>query len=171
MNYGKKGVRAKQKALNAKASKWGRKLILTLLKVVLIAVIGVGICGVAGGIGAFKGILANTPTIRLSDVVASGQATIVYDREGNEIQLFDIIETPEEDAHTRLALKEDIKRLYQLVESELSPRERLVLKMRYGLYEKEEYTQKEVAKHLGISRSYVSRIEKSAIEKLRAHFH
>ena len=93
------------------------------------------------------------------------------DREGNEIQLFDIIETPEEDAHTRLALKEDIKRLYQLVESELSPRERLVLKMRYGLYEKEEYTQKEVAKHLGISRSYVSRIEKSAIEKLRAHFH
>ena len=56
MNYGKKGVRAKQKALNAKASKWGRKLILTLLKVVLIAVIGVGICGVAGGIGAFKGI-------------------------------------------------------------------------------------------------------------------
>lgn len=93
------------------------------------------------------------------------------DREGNEIQLFDIIETPEEDAHTRLALKEDIKRLYQLVESELSPRERLVLKMRYGLYEKEEYTQKEVANHLGISRSYVSRIEKSAIEKLRAHFH
>lgn len=93
------------------------------------------------------------------------------DREGNEIQLFDIIETPEEDAHTHLALKEDIKRLYQLVESELSPRERLVLKMRYGLYEKEEYTQKEVAKHLGISRSYVSRIEKSAIEKLRAHFH
>ena len=85
------------------------------------------------------------------------------DREGNEIQLFDIIETPEEDAHARLALKEDIKRL--------SPRERLVLKMRYGLYEKEEYTQKEVAKHLGISRSYVSRIEKSAIEKLRAHFH
>lgn len=92
------------------------------------------------------------------------------DREGNEIQLFDIIETPEEDAHAHLALKEDIKRLYQLVESELSPRERLVLKMRYGLYEKEEYTQKEVAKHLGISRSYVSRIEKSAIEKLRNFF-
>ena len=92
------------------------------------------------------------------------------DREGNEIQLFDIIEAPEDDAHTCLALKEDIKRLYQLVESELSPRERLVLKMRYGLYEKEEYTQKEVAKHLGISRSYVSRIEKSAIEKLRNFF-
>ena len=88
MNYGKKGVRAKQRALNAKASKWGRKITLTLLKVVIIAVVGVGICGVAGGIGAFRGILANTPTIRLSDVVASGQATIVYDREGNEIDQY-----------------------------------------------------------------------------------
>ena len=79
------------------------------------------------------------------------------DREGNEIQLFDIIETEEEDAH-------------QKVESELSPRERTVLKMRYGLYNEEEYTQREIAGQLGISRSYVSRIEKSAIEKLRKHF-
>ncbi len=92
------------------------------------------------------------------------------DREGNEIQLFDIIESPEEDAYTHFTLKDDIKLLYHLVESELSPRERLVLKMRYGLYDQEEYTQKEIAAQLGISRSYVSRIEKSAIEKLRAHF-
>ena len=92
------------------------------------------------------------------------------DREGNEIQLFDIIETPEEDAHTRLVLKDNIRQLYQRVESELSPRERLVLKMRYGLYNEEEYTQREIAKRLGISRSYVSRIEKSAIEKLREFF-
>ncbi|MCI8885733.1 MAG: helix-turn-helix domain-containing protein, partial [Dorea sp.] len=47
---------------------------------------------------------------------------------------------------------------------------RLVLKMRYGLYNEEEYTQREIAKQLGISRSYVSRIEKSAIEKLRGYF-
>ncbi|MPN23739.1 RNA polymerase sigma-E factor [bioreactor metagenome] len=60
--------------------------------------------------------------------------------------------------------------LYYRVESELSPRERLVLKMRYGLYNEEEYTQREIAKQLGISRSYVSRIEKSAIEKLREYF-
>jgi len=60
--------------------------------------------------------------------------------------------------------------LYQRVESELSARERQVLKMRYGLYEEEEYTQREIAKYLGISRSYVSRIEKSAIEKLRGYF-
>ena len=52
------------------------------------------------------------------------------DREGNEIQLFDIIETEEEDAHHKVELGEDIRRLYQKVESELSPRERTVLKMR-----------------------------------------
>jgi len=92
------------------------------------------------------------------------------DREGNEIQLFDIIETEEEDAHHKAELNEDIRKLYQKVESELSPRERTVLKMRYGLYNEEEYTQREIAGQLGISRSYVSRIEKSAIEKLRKHF-
>ena len=92
------------------------------------------------------------------------------DREGNEIQLFDIIETDEDDAHRKAELKDDIRMLYQKVESELSARERLVLKMRYGLYNEEEYTQREIAKQLGISRSYVSRIEKSAIEKLRVYF-
>ena len=92
------------------------------------------------------------------------------DREGNEIQLFDIIETQDCDAHQKLALREDIKLLYSKVESILSPRERLVLKMRYGLYNEEEYTQREIAQRLGISRSYVSRIEKSAIEKLRDYF-
>lgn len=92
------------------------------------------------------------------------------DCEGNEIQLFDIIETTEDDAQSQVALKDDIRTLYSKVESELSPRERLVLKMRYGLYNEEEYTQREVAQELGISRSYVSRIEKSAIEKLRGFF-
>ena len=92
------------------------------------------------------------------------------DREGNEIQLFDIIETEEDDAHRKVELSDDIRMLYHKVESELSPRERLVLKMRYGLYNEEEYTQREIAKQLGISRSYVSRIEKSAIEKLRGYF-
>ena len=92
------------------------------------------------------------------------------DREGNEIQLFDIIETEETDAHKKVELSDDIQILYERVESELSPRERLVLKMRYGLYNGEEYTQREIAKQLGISRSYVSRIEKSAIEQLRGYF-
>ena len=92
------------------------------------------------------------------------------DREGNEIQLFDVIEMNEEDVYRRLERKEDVIRLYQQVDSVLSQRERLVLKLRYGLYNEEEYTQREIAAMLGISRSYVSRIEKSAIEKLRNFF-
>ena len=92
------------------------------------------------------------------------------DREGNEIQLFDVIEMNEEDVYRRLERKEDVIRLYQQVESVLSQRERMVLKLRYGLYNEEEYTQRDIAAMLGISRSYVSRIEKSAIEKLRNFF-
>ena len=92
------------------------------------------------------------------------------DREGNEIQLFDVIEMNEEDVYRRLERKEDVIRLYQQVESVLSQRERMVLKLRYGLYNEEEYTQREIAAMLGISRAYVSRIEKSAIEKLRNFF-
>ena len=92
------------------------------------------------------------------------------DREGNEIQLFDVIEMNEEDVYRRLERKEDVIRLYQQVESVLSQRERMVLKLRYGLYNEEEYTQREIAAMLGISRSYVPRIDKSAIEKLRNFF-
>lgn len=92
------------------------------------------------------------------------------DREGNEIQLYDIIEAEDTDACARIAEKSDIHLLYSKVESELTSRERMVLKMRYGLYNEEEYTQREIAKQLGISRSYVSRIEKGAIEKLRPFF-
>ena len=78
------------------------------------------------------------------------------DRDGNEIRLYDIIETTDTDVPEKLYLKENIQKLYEKVESELSPRERLVLKMRYGLYNGEEYTQREIASLLGISRSYVS---------------
>lgn len=88
MNYGKRGVREKQKALNSKAGKWQRKFILSCVKLTLVACLGVGICGVAAGIGMFHGILEGTPKIRTSDVIASGQATIVYDREGNEIDQY-----------------------------------------------------------------------------------
>ena len=92
------------------------------------------------------------------------------DREGNEIRLYDITETEEDDIPDKIHLKENIQILYEKVENELSSREKLVLKMRYGLYNGEEYTQREIARQLGISRSYVSRIEKSAVEKLREHF-
>ena len=92
------------------------------------------------------------------------------DREGNEIQLYDIIEAEDEDVSEKIHLKENIQKLYEKVENELSQREKLVLKMRYGIYHGEEYTQREIASQLGISRSYVSRIEKSAVEKLRNFF-
>ena len=92
------------------------------------------------------------------------------DREGNEIRLYDIMETDDDDIPEKIYLKENIQKLYEKVESELSQREKLVLKMRYGLYNGEQYTQREIARQLGISRSYVSRIEKSAVEKLREHF-
>ena len=88
MNYGKKGVRATQKALNSKVVKWQRKILVSIVELCLIALIGIGICGVSAGIGVFRGILASTPNIRLGDVVASGQATVVYDCEGNEIDQY-----------------------------------------------------------------------------------
>lgn len=92
------------------------------------------------------------------------------DREGNEIKLYDIIEAEDEDVPEKIYLKENIQKLYERVENELSDREKLVLKLRYGLYNGEEYTQREIAQQLSISRSYVSRIEKSAVEKLRSSF-
>lgn len=88
MNYGKRGIRATQKALNSKTKKWGRKFGISLVKLMLAAFVGLVICGISAGIGAFNGILASTPQIRLSDVVASGEATIVYDCEGNEIDQY-----------------------------------------------------------------------------------
>ena len=105
----------------------------------------------------------------------SGKEVSLYepigtDREGNEIKLYDVIETEEPDITEKIYLKENIQKLYEKVENELSPREKLVLKLRYGLYNGEEYTQREIAAQLGISRSYVSRIEKSAVEKLKIWF-
>lgn len=88
MNYGKKGVRERQKALNSKSAKWGRKLTLTFVKVLLIAFIAVGIVGAATGIGMFKGIIATTPRIEISAIVPTGQASVVFDNAGNEIDRF-----------------------------------------------------------------------------------
>ena len=92
------------------------------------------------------------------------------DQEGNEIQLYDIIESNEKEAFYALTRQEEITLLYSILDQVLTQRERKVLEMRYGLYQKEPFTQKEIAQKLGISRSYVSRIEKRAIEKLRPFF-
>lgn len=92
------------------------------------------------------------------------------DKEGNEIQLLDIMESGEPEAMEQIQLKDDLLRIYRLLEERLSEREQLVLIMRYGLYGGREYTQREIAERLGISRSYISRIEKNALHRLREYF-
>ena len=92
------------------------------------------------------------------------------DKEGNEISLLDVIESRDPDACEIIMARDDQKKLYELLPVVLNSREREVLRMRYGLFGGEEYTQREVAEKLGISRSYISRIEKMAIEKLRSCF-
>lgn len=92
------------------------------------------------------------------------------DKEGNEINLLDVIESQEPDAFSLVTAKDDVKKIYELLPQVLTEREKEVLSLRYGLYGENEYTQREVAERLGISRSYISRIEKTAIEKLRSCF-
>ena len=92
------------------------------------------------------------------------------DKEGNEINLLDVIENEPVDVVDHYSLKEDIRKLYGLLDQVLSERELEVLKLRYGLYGEKELTQREIAKRLNISRSYVSRIEKNAVLKLRNCF-
>jgi len=84
MNYGKRGVRKKQKALNAKGGKWGRKLGFTFVQVILLFLISAAVLGASAGIGVFKGILATAPDIGNIDVTPSGFSTFVYDIEGNQ---------------------------------------------------------------------------------------
>lgn len=85
MNYSQKGVIAKQKALNAKSGKLGRKLVLTLVIIIIIAIIGIGILGLSAAFGMYNGILASTPKITSGMVAPTGAATFVYDIEGNKI--------------------------------------------------------------------------------------
>lgn len=92
------------------------------------------------------------------------------DKEGNEIQLLDIIESGEPTAMEQIGLKDDTKKMYDLLKNVLSERERQVVIMRYGLYYGREYTQKEIARKMGISRSYISHIEKNALNRLREYF-
>lgn len=92
------------------------------------------------------------------------------DREGNEINLLDIIEEAEMDIVENIVLEDDIKKLYSMISKVLTDREREIICLRYGLSNHKEVTQREIANKLGISRSYVSRIEKKALKKLRECF-
>lgn len=84
MNYGKQGVKEKQRALNSKSVKWGRKFILLCLKVFFTFIISAGIIGLCAGIGVFRGILATAPDISNLNVAPTGFSTFVYDIEGNQ---------------------------------------------------------------------------------------
>lgn len=94
------------------------------------------------------------------------QEPIGIDKEGNEISLMDVLSSDEDSIIEIVENKIQVKKLYSKIEKSLVTRERIVIEMRYGLIDGKPKTQREIAKLLGISRSYVSRIEKRALKKL-----
>lgn len=95
--------------------------------------------------------------------------SIGFDKDGNEISFLDILKTPNPDYVNDITLQDNIKALYKYI-NVLTDREKDILIKRYGLYNTKEKTQKEIAKEFGISRSYVSRIEKRALTKILREF-
>ncbi len=92
------------------------------------------------------------------------------DKEGNEINLLDVIEGQQNEVVDRMALSDDLKKMFHLLDSCLTEREYEIIVLRYGLRTGKEVTQSDIGQMLGISRSYVSRIEKKALQKLREEF-
>ena len=108
----------------------------------------------------------------ISDLIRRIQSIydgISYDKEGNEITILDVLKTENPDYAEEIYKNDNIKLLRKYL-NVLTKREREVLTKRYGLDNTDEITQKEIAKELGISRSYVSRIEKRAITKILREF-
>ena len=95
---------------------------------------------------------------------------IGMDKEGNTINLLDVVEMDEPGALDAIEKAEDIVRVRQYVEKNLNQREREIINKRYGLNGEAPVTQRKVGEEMGISRSYVSRIEKKALEKLKKAF-
>lgn len=91
------------------------------------------------------------------------------DKDGNTLTLIDVI-ADKSDIADEIDTKIKVEKLRVILPVCLTERERLIIEMRYGLCGRDELTQREIAKKLNISRSYVSRIEKSALEKLRKQF-
>ena len=88
------------------------------------------------------------------------------DKEGNEITFIDVIENNDISIEDQIDLKMKVKKLYKKISEVLQDREKMIIELRFGLNGKEAKTQNEIAQMLGISRSYVSRIETKAIGKL-----
>lgn len=92
------------------------------------------------------------------------------DKDGETVNLLDVLEVEGKEALEQVILKQDIKQLYEAYQEKLNETEKTVIRLRYGLFDSKEHTQREIAEILGISRSYVSRIEKKAIERMRSYF-
>ncbi|MGN1370952.1 MAG: sigma-70 family RNA polymerase sigma factor [Candidatus Coprovivens sp.] len=103
---------------------------------------------------------------RMADI--SFDEALSFDGEGNELHLEDILGTDEDITYKEYEKKVDIKLLKDTID-ELDDRDKQIMIMRYGLNNTQEFTQKEVAELLGISQSYISRIEKKVIRKLKLH--
>ncbi len=84
MNYGKKGIRAKQHAVSSKGGKWGRKIALIILKLSLVCILVAGIIGASAAFGVFKGIIDTSPDISNIDVSPTGFSTFIYNSEGKQ---------------------------------------------------------------------------------------
>ncbi len=110
----------------------------------------------------FRSDKKNNKNISIND-------SIGFDKEGNEITFLDILKSPKPDFALDLHLKNNLESLQQYFKV-LTPREKEIIIKRYGLNDKDAITQKEIAKQLGISRSYVSRIEKRALTKMLREF-
>ena len=85
MDYGRKGIKKQQLALNAKGPKWVRKILLILAVAGCICVIGVGVMGAAMGIGAFNGMISTAPDLSQTDIGPVGLSSFVYDSNGTVI--------------------------------------------------------------------------------------
>lgn len=110
----------------------------------------------------FRADKKNSKNISLND-------SIGFDKEGNEITILDILKTKEPDFLEEIHKNNNLELLKKYL-NVLTPREREIINKRYGMNNQEEITQKEIAKQLGISRSYVSRIEKRATTKILREF-
>lgn len=112
-------------------------------------------------------LIRNTKKIK-SEVYL--QDPIGVDKEGNEISLMDVLSSGDDSVIEIVENRIQIKKLYDKINDCLSEREKIIIKMRYGLTDGKPRTQREIAKLLEISRSYVSRIEKRALKKLYKEF-
>ncbi|MED4716468.1 sigma-70 family RNA polymerase sigma factor, partial [Bacillus badius] len=115
-------------------------------------------------------ILMHLRALKKTKKDVSLQDPIGHDKEGNEINLLDILKSEDEDVLEHILLTIELKKVLKFLRV-LDEREQEVIIARFGLNQNDEKTQREIAKELGISRSYVSRIEKRALMKMFHEFY